>query len=1087
MLWRKYDWTAATAIPAVVFLLGLCISATAGWWVKRDIDTKSEATFQHSVDRVSAEISRRFRQPLYGLQGAKGMYAANSQITRAQFRAYVDSRDLAREFPGVNGFGFIKRVPRTDLDAFLAAERADDAPQFAIRRLGNENMLVPKDLYIIKFIEPLGHNFAAFGLDLGSERLRRAGIEQAIETGDPTLSAPITLVQDERRGAGFLLFVPVFRHGTDPTTASQRRSALIGLLYAPMFAADLLRGIADVDAELADFELYDVTGTAGSVPASQRVFDSFNSASHPGHIIATPLHSRFQAMRNVELPGRDLKLRVRSTPQFDATISGSPPWLLFAGGALISAMLAMLLRKQASGRHRAEVFAQHMTTDLERLAQVAKHTSNAVLITDRELRITWVNEGFNRIYTQFNGRAPGDMSGKTLNELLKLTSGKIEPAMLKTLANAIASGACCRIEISHRAEGGCEHWLDVELQPLHDSRGELTGYMEIGSDITERKRADIELRKLSRAIEQSPASIVITDRAGLIDYVNPRFEQVSGYPKAEVIGRNPRILQSGRTAPAVYKELWAAISAGEEWRGELCNRRRNGEPYWEIAAISGVRGENGEIEHYIAVKEDITDRRQAEMESRHQSEVMSSVLENLPCGLSVFNADLRLVAENAKFRHILDLPDTLFDVALPDFEDIIRFSAARGEYGTDDIEATVKAIVDRARLPSVPYQFERIGPTGTPLEIRGSPMPGGGFVTTYTDISARRQAETEVKRSTELLRGAIDAIDEAFVLFDPDDRLVFCNDKYRHIFGSMAEPIVPGMSFEDVLRRYAEHYECPAHSTSVDEWVAERKAAHNTGDTTVVQRLNDGRSLRIVERRMPDGHIVGFRIDITELVRATEAAQEAKAIAEAATIAKSQFLANMSHEIRTPMNAILGMLALLRKTELTNRQADYAAKTEGAARALLGLLNDILDFSKVEAGKMTLDPHPFRIDQLLRDLSVILSANIGPKNVEVLFDIDPALPRHLVGDAMRLQQVLINLSGNAIKFTAEGEVVVSLKVANLEANAVTLEISVRDTGIGIARKTRHAFSAASRRRRPQPPAVLAEAAWGWPSVNAWWR
>lgn len=178
MLWHKYDWSAATAIPAVVFLLGLCISATAGWWVKRDIDTKAEATFQHSVDRVSAEISRRFRQPLYGLQGARGMYAANPQITRAQFRAYVDSRDLAREFPGVNGFGFVKRVLRTELDAFLVAERADDAPQFGIRKLGDQNILVPRDLYIIKFIEPLGHNFAAFGLDLGSERLRQPALNK---------------------------------------------------------------------------------------------------------------------------------------------------------------------------------------------------------------------------------------------------------------------------------------------------------------------------------------------------------------------------------------------------------------------------------------------------------------------------------------------------------------------------------------------------------------------------------------------------------------------------------------------------------------------------------------------------------------------------------------------------------------------------------------------------------------------------------------------------------------------------------------------------------------------------------------------
>jgi len=255
--------------------------------------------------------------------------------------------------------------------------------------------------------------------------------------------------------------------------------------------------------------------------------------------------------------------------------------------------------------------------------------------------------------------------------------------------------------------------------------------------------------------------------------------------------------------------------------------------------------------------------------------------------------------------------------------------------------------------------------------------------------------------------------------------------------------MLPGVRFEDLVRTGAERGDYLEAVGRVDAWVAERVAAHRAGNTTLVQPLANGRTLRIVERQLPDGHIVGFRIDVTELVQATEAAQKASQ-------AKSQFLANMSHEIRTPMNAILGMLALLRKTELSPRQADYAAKTEGAARSLLGLLNDILDFSKVEAGKMSLDPHPFAIDQLLRDLSVILSSNAGAKPVEVLFDIDPTLPPLLVGDALRLKQVLINLGGNAVKFTARGEVVLSVQLVARQADAVTLDFAVRDTGIGIA-------------------------------------
>jgi two-component system sensor histidine kinase/response regulator len=197
-------------------------------------------------------------------------------------------------------------------------------------------------------------------------------------------------------------------------------------------------------------------------------------------------------------------------------------------------------------------------------------------------------------------------------------------------------------------------------------------------------------------------------------------------------------------------------------------------------------------------------------------------------------------------------------------------------------------------------------------------------------------------------------------------------------------------------------------------------------------------------------HYIGIRTDITVNKELERRLLHARDQAEAATVAKGQFLANMSHEIRTPMNAILGMLKLLQNTELSRRQLDYASKAEGAAQSLLGLLNDILDFSKIDAGKMTLETRAFRLDKLLRNLSVIVSTNVGVKPVEVLFDIDPTTPKALMGDALRLQQVLINLSGNAVKFTSQGEVVISIAVVQRTATDAMLRFAVRDSGIGIA-------------------------------------
>jgi PAS domain S-box-containing protein len=566
-------------------------------------------------------------------------------------------------------------------------------------------------------------------------------------------------------------------------------------------------------------------------------------------------------------------------------------------------------------------------------------------------------------------------------------------------------------------------------------------------DISRRKLAELALRD-SRAFLDKAAQIggvggweldFATRQLKWTDQTCRIHEVEHGHqPTAEEV----LSCYQGEERTALEQAVQRARENGESYDLELPLMTAKGRHIW-ARVIGTVEFEDGKPARIMGAIQDITARREMESELRRSNELVRSVIENLPCGLSVFDGELNLVLANAEFRRLLDLPDALFDKTPVGFEDFIRFDAARGEFGTGNVEDMVQATVESVRGLVKEHQFERVRFSGATLETRRAPMPAGGLVTTYSDVSARKQAEAEVQRSAKLLRGAIDAIDEAFVLYGPDDRLVFCNDKYREIYSETAHLKVPGATFEEIIRPGAESGHYLDAIGRADEWVAERTAIHRAGNTMLVQRHSNGRTLRIVERKMPDGHIVGFRIDITELVRATEAAQ-------AALLVKGQFLANISHELRTPMNAILGMLTLLRKTELSARQADYASKTDGAARSLLGLLNEILDFSKVEAGKMTLDPQPFHIDQLLRDLSVILSASLGSKRLEVLFDIDPELPRHLVGDAMRLQQVLTNLCGNAIKFTDEGAVVVSMAVLQCDGVAVTLEVAVRDTGIGIA-------------------------------------
>jgi PAS domain S-box-containing protein len=212
----------------------------------------------------------------------------------------------------------------------------------------------------------------------------------------------------------------------------------------------------------------------------------------------------------------------------------------------------------------------------------------------------------------------------------------------------------------------------------------------------------------------------------------------------------------------------------------------------------------------------------------------------------------------------------------------------------------------------------------------------------------------------------------------------------------------------------------------------------------------DGSASAIRDRQGRLVNIVQMLIDVTERHRAETELVRARVAAEAASQAKTDFLANMSHEIRTPMSGALGMLNLLLRTELTPRQHDYASKARTAAQALLAVINDVLDFSKVEAGKMELDPHRFEVSDFMRELAVILSANVGDKDIEVLFRLDPRLPPVLVGDTTRLRQVLLNLAGNALKFTEHGEVVLALTLVEEAAGQARIRFEVSDTGIGIA-------------------------------------
>jgi len=292
---------------------------------------------------------------------------------------------------------------------------------------------------------------------------------------------------------------------------------------------------------------------------------------------------------------------------------------------------------------------------------------------------------------------------------------------------------------------------------------------------------------------------------------------------------------------------------------------------------------------------------------------------------------------------------------------------------------------------------------------------------------------------------------------DRDGMITFANPATSALTGYSNEELLGGNLHALIHSRRADGSHFPALECPVTEVLLSGESRRGLEDTYWSKAgkpfLVEYTASPMLAEGKVEGAVVVFH-EIAERKRAEAAMQRARLAAEAASRSKSEFLANMSHEIRTPMNAILGLIHLLQQTDLTGRQADYVQKVRVSAQSLLGILNDILDFSKVEAGKLELERVDLRLDDLLQTLAVIVGSAAQEKDIDVLFSVAPDVPLDLIGDPLRLQQVLINLAGNAIKFTEAGEVVVSVGVRSLDDERAVLEFAVRDTGIGIAPEQR---------------------------------
>ncbi len=313
-----------------------------------------------------------------------------------------------------------------------------------------------------------------------------------------------------------------------------------------------------------------------------------------------------------------------------------------------------------------------------------------------------------------------------------------------------------------------------------------------------------------------------------------------------------------------------------------------------------------------------------------------------------------------------------------------------------------------------------------------------------------------ISRATALrrIREAVDAMPDGLGFYDSKDRLVLWNARYAEVNPELEPHLVVGLTFREALRIGIDEGRYQEAAGREEEWLNERMQARRQLSSNSEQQVAGGRWLRIQDRRTSEGGTVTVCNDITDLKRDAEALSEARDAAEAANVAKSQFLANMSHEIRTPLNGVIGLSQALAKTDLTAEQREMLDLMQASGKTLQTLLSDILDLARVESGKLELTEDPFELATVVREAAQLYAENAREKHLDFHVDIDLEDDVWILGDAVRLKQILTNLISNAVKFTSKGFVgLIVQRGADREGSPV-LRFTVEDSGIGFDAATR---------------------------------
>jgi len=700
--------------------------------------------------------------------------------------------------------------------------------------------------------------------------------------------------------------------------------------------------------------------------------------------------------------------------------------------------------RRATGEIGGIIIYIEVTTDRKK-AEKALHES------ELKYRAFFVNSMDAILLTSPDGKilsanpAACCMFGYSEDELIKIGKSGIEdtsdPRLSDVLAERKLKGKAQGV-ITFFRKDGTRFPAEISTSLFLNNEGFERSSMII-RDITEHKQKEETLLKLSSAVEQTIDTIAITDRYGTIEYVNKAFEDITGYTSEETVGKTPRILKSGVKGREFYEALWETILSGKVFRGEVVNKKKNGELFFERKTISPIFDKNGNITHFVGTGVDISEGKRTAEALLESEKLYHSLFENMLNGF----AFCKMI-----FEH--DSPQDFIYLAVnKSFETHTGLKDVTGK--------KVSEVIPEIRK-SDPELFEiygRVALTGKPETIEiyieslkmwfsisiYSPKKEY-FVAVFDVITSRKNAEEVLRQSEAKFRKLINSLPDSVLVVDTQGQIVFCNEIATKTFNYVIDEML-GCSVETLI---PQHLRGP-HVALRNEFIPEPTARPMGEGRELFARRKDGSEFPTEIMLEPveinnNQFILAIVRDITdrkiaeyELIKAKEKAEESDRL-------KSSFLANMSHEVRTPLNSIIGFSELLADPDFEEEDKnEFIQHIVNNSNNLLTIISDIMDISKMESGLITIRKRQINVQKFISDIKNQFTFQAETKNLAFKLTLPDADEETVIfTDADRLGQIFNNLISNAIKFTANGTIEIGYQT---KENLVKFYVS--DTGIGI--------------------------------------